>query len=378
MLLLTATPMQVAPIEVWDLLNLLGLPEAWTAERFLQFFEDIGHPNPGHDALVRSAQLFRAAEAAYGRATTEQGERIGGLSKVRAGKMLRALRNERTHIQLRRLENDERAGALALLRSWTAGSPPDLATHAASCSAAISGRACSRRRSPSARSRTFFVHMTPAESALYDAVDDYISSTYDRSDPNVRNAVGFVMTVYRRRLASSFHALAQTLRNRLAGLDSSHTEGLFGNEEDASDDETTDLQDADEVKELELHALRTEERDEISALLQAVEALPPDSKLAELAKALDSLRADGYAQVMVFTQYTDTMDFLRDQLLAADGLAPHVLLRTGWRSSDRGRRVGADLPRRGQAAVPRGRGRCAALHGCGRRGPETSSSAGRW
>lgn len=319
MLLLTATPMQVAPIEVWDLLNLLGLPDAWTAERFLQFFEDIGHPNPGHDALVRSAQLFRAAEAAYGRATTEQGERIGGLSTLRADKMLRALRNDRTHIPLRRLENDERAGALALLRSWTPVRHL-ISRHTRELlrryfregmlETAIAERDVDDR----------FVHMTPAESALYDAVDDYISSTYDRSEPNVRNAVGFVMTVYRRRLASSFHALAQTLRNRLAGLDSSHTEGLFGNEEDASDDETTELQDADEVRNLELQALVGEERDEISALLQAVEALPPDSKLSELAKALDSLRADGYAQVMVFTQYTDTMDFLRDQLLAADGL----------------------------------------------------------
>ena len=26
------------------------------------------------------------------------------------------------------------------------------------------------------------------------------------------------------------------------------------------------------------------------------------------------LRSDGYAQVMVFTQYTDTMDFIREEL----------------------------------------------------------------
>ena len=38
LVLLTATPMQVDPVEVWDLLSLLGIPAEWTAERFLGFF----------------------------------------------------------------------------------------------------------------------------------------------------------------------------------------------------------------------------------------------------------------------------------------------------------------------------------------------------
>ena len=45
LVLLTATPMQVHPIEVWDLLDLLGLPPEWTAEAFLRFFDDIGQSN---------------------------------------------------------------------------------------------------------------------------------------------------------------------------------------------------------------------------------------------------------------------------------------------------------------------------------------------
>jgi hypothetical protein len=35
---------------------------------------------------------------------------------------------------------------------------------------------------------------------------------------------------------------------------------------------------------------------------------------------IDELRAAGYGQVMVFTQFTDTMDFLRDQLRSTPGL----------------------------------------------------------
>lgn len=49
LLLLTATPMQVHPIEVWDLLALLGLSGRWAVGRgreFLAFFEALEKPSP--------------------------------------------------------------------------------------------------------------------------------------------------------------------------------------------------------------------------------------------------------------------------------------------------------------------------------------------
>ena len=66
LLLLTATPMQVHPIEVWDLLNLLGLPGDGTGPAFLRFFEDIAQPSPAPDAFERMARLFQAAERQFG------------------------------------------------------------------------------------------------------------------------------------------------------------------------------------------------------------------------------------------------------------------------------------------------------------------------
>ena len=43
LLLLTATPMQVHPVEVWDLLTQLGLPGKWGAHEnyFLRYFEEL-------------------------------------------------------------------------------------------------------------------------------------------------------------------------------------------------------------------------------------------------------------------------------------------------------------------------------------------------
>jgi|GEM_PF-1143063 len=61
--------------------------------------------------------------------------------------------------------------------------------------------------------------MIMAERDLYEAVENYISSTYNAAAAGERNAVGFVMTVYRRRLASSFAVLARTLRQRLETVD---------------------------------------------------------------------------------------------------------------------------------------------------------------
>ena len=48
-----------------------------------------------------------------------------------------------------------------------------------------------------------FLESTPQERALYDAVEDFISTQYAQASGQKKSAVGFVMTIYRRRLASS-------------------------------------------------------------------------------------------------------------------------------------------------------------------------------
>ena len=65
LVLLTATPMQVHPVEVWDLLNLLGLPPRWAAEPddFVRYFQ-LAAGNPGQAELEFLAAMFRDVEAA--------------------------------------------------------------------------------------------------------------------------------------------------------------------------------------------------------------------------------------------------------------------------------------------------------------------------
>ena len=118
LVLLTATPMQVHPVEVWDLLNLLGLPPEWTDKAFLGFFDDIEQPNPSSNALDRMAKLFQSVERHYGEVKTDDAQRLAGLSRLKAGKVLRALRNDAS-IPRRQLETSERRAAVGIMRAHT-------------------------------------------------------------------------------------------------------------------------------------------------------------------------------------------------------------------------------------------------------------------
>ena len=314
LVLLTATPMQVHPVEVWDLLNLLGLPPEWSTKAFLEFFEAVEQPNPSAAAMDRMAWLFQSVEQTYGQVEAEDAKRVMGLSSLKAKKVLRALRDPAS-IPRRQLETVERRAAVSLMRANTplrrlvSRHTRELLRQyfqAGMLSTPIADRRVEDR----------FLDMTPAERNLYEALEAYISTTYNQASASERTAVGFVMTIYRRRLASSFSALQSTLRKHLDAVASGNQAGLMGLDEDAPDDELgeEEVLDADEVGDLEREALATEEKADIEDLLSRIEQLPPDSKLASLKSTLSDLRQAGYEQAMVFTQYADTMDFLRDEL----------------------------------------------------------------
>ena len=314
LVLLTATPMQVHPIEVWDLLNLLGLPPEWTARAFLGFFDDIEQPNPSSDALDRMAQLFQSAERCYGEVMPEDAQHLINLTPLKASKVLRALRDDAS-IPRRQLETPERRAAIQIMRANTplrrlvSRHTRELLRRyfkAGLLTTPIADRRVEDR----------FLEMTPEERVIYDAVEDYITSTYNQANPQERTAVGFVMTIYRRRLASSFSALRKTLQRHLDAIAAGGMAQWMGLDEDVPDDETMDeILDVDEVEELEREALAAEEEADIESLLARIGQLPPDSKLGSLKSILAELRQDGYRQAMVFTQYTDTMDFLRGEIL---------------------------------------------------------------
>ena len=315
LVLLTATPMQVSPLEVWDLMALLGLPDEWHPQAFLDFFETAAAPNPSHDQLRRMAGLFGACERTYGALAEDEAlRRLPGMSRLKVRKVLRALRDTAS-IPLKQLETAERQAAVRLMKGHTplraliSRHTRELLRRyhqAGKLKALIATRQVEDR----------FVEMTPAERQVYEQVEDYIGSTYDNAAAEERTAVGFVMTIYRRRLASSFHALIRTLEGRLAavggqmaragaGAEPGQRRGRAGRRAGRRGDGHRPGAD------LERQALAREEMGDIRALLTAAKRLPHDTKAGVLLEVLRELREQGYKQAMVFTQYTDTMDFLR-------------------------------------------------------------------
>ena len=319
LVLLTATPMQVHAIEVWDLLDLLGLPDEWTAQTFLAFFDDVNHPNPSAEAMERMARLFQATEREHGRMPAETVQRMTRLTKLRTRRVIQALRDP-SSIPRRRLENKERRAAVGLMRAYTPLRHL-ISRHTRELLRRYAREGMLDTSIAERQVDDHFVEMSEAERQLYEAVEAYIRTTYNQAGAAERAAVGFVMTTYRRRLASSVHALRVTLERHRAAIEGDGTLDPGALEDDVPDDETADeVLDTEELAALERRALASEERQDIDVILAQIARCPPDSKLEQLKATIAALRDGGYEQVMVFTQYGDTMDFLRERLRKDKGL----------------------------------------------------------
>jgi hypothetical protein len=111
--------------------------------------------------------------------------------------------------------------------------------------------------------------------------------------------------------------LRRTLESRLArikGLQPAIADTV-GVEEDLPQDElATEVADPEQAEELEALSMDAEEEGSIQGLLKGIAKLGTDTKAKELLAQLRRAMADGFETAIVFTQYTDTMDFLRGYL----------------------------------------------------------------
>ena len=100
--LLSATPMQVHPVEVWDLLNLLGMPSRWAASKddFVHYFQ-LASGNPGQVELEFLAMMFRDVEATFGLVDEEMiGRTVPAATPLTRQRILKALRERESGIPL--------------------------------------------------------------------------------------------------------------------------------------------------------------------------------------------------------------------------------------------------------------------------------------
>ncbi len=303
LVLLTATPMQLHPVEVWDLLDLLGLPPEWSAQNFLRFFEYVARPETmDAEAMEFMAELFRAVEAWDGPAAQELVERVIEARELRVSQLQRrhlltALRDP-ARTPRRRLVGDARRAAVLVM---AANSPVArrIGRNTRELLRRYRREGRLRETVPERVVRDEWVAMRPEERELYEAVEEYVANAWRAATPERRNAVGFVMTIYRRRLASSVRALQCTLEDGLARIAGEEAELL---EEDLGREV-----DPEEIGD-------GLERSAIEQLLALCARVGTESKAEHLLSVLDRLAREGRLPVLVFTQYTDTMDGLRTLL----------------------------------------------------------------
>ena len=180
---------------------------------------------------------------------------------------------------------------------------------------------------------------------VYDRIDDYTRTFYKKAQQSTETearAIGFVMTTYRQRLTSSVYAISQSLSSRLeklrtqrqvlerrkrirdeqdenrqAALDALHEfdEEEIAEMEDAGEDilnvDLTEL--APSLTDEGINLLK-EEIEELESFIQEVKQVDDDPKMDQLYEDLDMLDRKGRSRIILFTQYKDTMYFVRREL----------------------------------------------------------------
>jgi superfamily II DNA or RNA helicase len=195
------------------------------------------------------------------------------------------------------------------------------------------------------------IELTEETRRVYDRIDDYTRKFYklaQQSDEAESRAIGFVMTTYRQRLTSSVYAISQSLQNRLKKLRGQRTV-LKGKQRAQEADsggsrqvvmETLseyDLEDVEALEELEgdledadlaeiipnvtdegLHLL-DQEIEELESFVDELAEIDQDPKISQLIDDLNELDHEGHNRAIIFTQYADTMDFIRQSLVSIHG-----------------------------------------------------------
>lgn len=309
-LLLSATPMQTHPWEPWDLLAVLGEGGTWLSEFSVvrDFYDAIGALESGFCDVEKAG---RAASVISG--DPEFPPPPGHTLPVGEGD---------TSELIAFATPSQRDETIAWLRE---GSPLYRRMHRNTRSTLRKyyQMGLLDRRPPEREIRDVrFDYKEYAERAVYDAVSKYIERRFEELEAE-KPGKGFVMTVYRRRASSSPRALERSLSRR--------RDALMQVVQKHAADPWLALADAPEL--LEPDELPADEGSKISAALpsspqaaeselhdlrrlldQLKELGQKDSKREEFYQQLRSITDDGRS-VLVFTEYSDTMEYLRDSLV---------------------------------------------------------------
>ena len=327
---MTATPIQLDRKELWDLLMLLELPGGWQDEdAFDSFFSEINEERPDWAFLFSLANdTIRAfGDDPQSNMMVQNEFKDQGVDVDRLMQLIRTNKHQVVHGLDQR---DQEALKLLLYHS----TPVYRMIYR-------NGRELLKRYHREGKLKERIADREPqangsvrlqgdaederSELGLYLEIDDYVRDYYARYN-DVRKGMGFIMEVYRKRLTSSFHAIKLSLERRKARLAEALQSGDYGLLLGMPSTELEDTEDLEEVEEEgdsidpmtlranQMRAVIQAEHDFLDRFIGRLRDLPSDSKTEHLDGLLREEFKRGTRQVIIFSQFMDTVNYLLEYL----------------------------------------------------------------
>lgn len=315
-LLLSATPMQTHPWEPWDLLTVLGEGGPWLAEfeDVRSYYEAISTVRNGRNEteLLNKAAGLLASDV---QTPPFPGDKSGPADRKSLAWRLAAVpilkRNEmadwmRLAAPLgRRMHRNTRETLKDYFKKGLLSNPPPV------------------RKIED----IVYDYEDLSERRVYESIKNYIDERFGQLETE-KPGKGFVMTVYRRRASSSPYALEKSLERRQKGLERVARKEAYdlevGEDEKVDPRDSADLENGEDSEKISA-AYPTDpkvalaESQKIGELLEGIRNLHGgDSKRDRFYDIIKRVTDDGRA-ALIFTEYVDTMDYVRDNLLPLYG-----------------------------------------------------------
>ncbi len=309
LMLLTATPMQIDPSELWALLQALDATGQWNEAEFRRFYDTNAQATLDEWDALRQVYTRNGLPGST--------EELAVLARMNAGEA----REHLSYIQM------SSAQAVVLRRNLTAERIREsmsfmrrsssvkrlVSRHTRNLLRQYAARGAIQQTVPERDVQSIPVTMREEEQELYDGIRDLVRECYENQVGVNRQAQGFVMTHFRLRLGSCLYAFQQSLmdlQRRLQG-----DESVDDPWEDLPIEEDDEYSDVDPEAAIPAPKATPKRRQMLAELLQQCNNVTsPDTKYVELLNHLSKLRADGYKRVMVFSRFKDTQTWLRQQL----------------------------------------------------------------
>ena len=314
LMLLTATPMQIDPSELWALLQTLDANGQWDEAEFRRFFDINALP---------TLEEWNAARQVYLRdglpGSAEQIAELARTPVAEAREHLDYIRMPASNaVVLRRDMTPERIrGSMSLMRR-SSSIKRSVSRHTRNLLRQYAQEGRLSQSVPQRIVHSVAVEMNEDERGLYDDIRDLVRECYQGQDNVNRQALGFVMTHFRLRLGSSLYAFRRSLEDLYERMQAGHSAEFQWDDLPVTGED--DYSDLDPETGIPSPELTSNGQQILSDLLDRCRALSgPDSKFTGLVDHLAQLRADGYTKVMVFSQFWDTQVWLREQLAKEAG-----------------------------------------------------------